>query len=154
MAIAEGVCQPEILDTGRVLDQDSNTWISGFQNFYKIQVSETFINNITFDDSTSSKLSNRFLTAAFRKFTLLLNLTVTLAPTDILIEIFVSDDGSTFYKLMDGVFSDLRYEDSAGNKMEAIQGEINAPYMKIKATATGTDATNKFTLSAKATFSS
>lgn len=154
MTVSEDVCQPEILDTGRVLDQDSNTWISGFQNFYKTQVTETFINNLVFDDSLTSKLSEKFLCAAFRKFTLLIDLAVTLTPTDILIEIFVSDDGSNFYKLMNGPFGDIRYEDSAGDKMEAIQGEINAPYMKVKATATGTDATNKFTLTAKVSFTS
>lgn len=154
MPPTEEICQPEILDSGRVLDQDQNEWVNAFQNFYKQLFTETFLDSITFDDTLSTKTSSKFSCAPYRKFTLLLDLAVTASPTDILIEIFVSDDNSKFYKLMSGVFSDLRYEDTAGDKKEAIQGVINSPYIRVKATATGTTAANKFTLTAKISFTS
>ena len=150
----QAVCQPEIPDAGRVLDNDENEWVSGYQEFFKRQRTVTFVDAITFDDTLSTYTSTKFLCGPYRKFSLLLNLVVALAPTDILIEIFESDDNSNFYKIMNGPFGDIRYEDAAGNKKESIQGEINAPYVRIVVTATGTDATNLFWLTAKMAFSS
>lgn len=154
MTIKDEVCQAEILDTGRVLDNDENEWVSAFQNFFKRQRTVTAINAVEFNDSVGTKTSSKFLCGPYRRFSLLINLAVTLAPTDILIEVYESDDNSNFYKIMNGPFGDIRFEDSAGNKMESIQGTVNAPYMKVVVTATGTDGSNKFTLTAKIAFTS
>jgi len=51
---------------------------------------------------------------------------------------------------MNGPFGDLRYEDSAGAKQEAVIGKVVAPYMRIHVVSSGCDGTNTFTLTAKA----
>ena len=50
---------------------------------------------------------------------------------------------------MDGPLGDLRYEDSAGAKSECIKVPYCGDYTAIKATATGMDATNYFTISVR-----
>lgn len=87
--------------------------------------------------------------ADYRKFALLIDLAVTGSPTDVVLSVEFSDDGTIFYKFMNGPFGDLRYESTAGDKLEAVFGEIMAPYMRLTATSTGCDGSNKFTLTVK-----
>ena len=52
--------------------------------------------------------SASFFGEPYRKFALLLNLDVTLAPTDIVIRVEVSDDNAKWYQYMNGPFGDIR----------------------------------------------
>ena len=114
----------------------------------------TFIDATVFDDAPTTETSESFDTSNFKKFNLLIELAVTNTPTDILIELEFSDDDVTFYKLMNGPFGDLRYEDGAGDLKETVSGKdiMLDRYMRVKVTATGTDATDKFALTVKGSF--
>jgi hypothetical protein len=50
---------------------------------------------------------------------------------------------------MQGPFGDLRYSGAAGDKFECLNFPIMAPYLKIKATATGTTLNATFLVTAK-----
>lgn len=113
------------------------------------QDDHVMINNVVFDTADEAYLSPSVETNAYHEFSLLLSLAVTLAPTDIVIEVWFSDDDTTYYKYMNGPFGDLRYEDTAGNKLEALVGRVCAPYMKVGAVSSGCDGSNKFALIAK-----
>ena len=113
------------------------------------RTTQTMIDAVVFDTAAETYTSAALDISAYREFCLLLSVDVTLAPTDIYFDVLLSDDNITYYKLMNGPFGDLRYEDTAGDLLEAVVGRCLAPWMKIKATSSGCDGTNKFTITAK-----
>lgn len=144
------ITEIETLDTARILDQDENEWTEGYLQVYRRVKTIKFFANKTFNDTLSSFTSETFRVKPYSKFRLYIRLEVTLAPTDILFEVEFSYNGTTWYKFMNGPFGDLRYEDAAGDKKECVDGEIRSTYMRVKATATGVDATNYFITSIRA----
>jgi len=114
------------------------------------KTTHVFVDAVVFDDDPTTYTATGLDVSAYRKFQLLIDLAVTLAPTDIVIRVEFSDDDVTYYRYVEGPFGDLRYEDVAGAKLESVPGKCIAPYMRIYVVATGTDATNKFTLTVKA----
>jgi len=96
------------------------------------------IDNQTFNAALTSYTSSSIRCDAHRYFALLIDLDVTGAPTDIVFSVWFSHDNTTFFKYMNGPFGDLRYEDAAGDKLEAIHGDISGKYVKLTAVATGT----------------
>ena len=143
----------KILDEISIWDQREQEWTRAWERRYKRVKTFTAIKNITFDATTTTKTSEIFYCEPYSKFAIAIDLDVTLTPTDILFEIFFSDDNIKFYKLMNGPFGDLRYEDSDGDLKELIHGECHGTWAQVKATATGTSAANKFTVTAKLIFS-
>lgn len=143
---------PEIPDQGRIFDNDATEWIHGWQTFFKRHKEVVFIDNQVFNNVVGSVTSASFKCAPYKKFSLLIDLAVALAPTDIVIRVDESPDGIKWYQIMNGPFGDIRYEDSAGAKTESIQGNVNCPYMRLRAVATGTTATALFTLTGKVLF--
>lgn len=148
------ITEIETLDTARIRDGDEGEWEAGYLMVYRRLKTVKFVDYIVFNNTTTTYTSNKFLSVPYSKFLLLIDLAVANAPTDLLIEIEMSDGGGTWYKYMAGPFGDLRYEDAAGNKKECIDGDVRAHYFRIKITATGTDATNTFTLSVRTEFAS
>jgi len=114
------------------------------------RTTHTFVPVTTFDDDPTFYTSTSLDVSAYRRFELLITLSVVLAPTDIVIRVQFSDDNITFYDYMNGPFGDIRYEDTAGTKTESISGECVANYMRVFVQATGTSAANKFLLTVKA----
>jgi len=114
------------------------------------QATYVLVDGITFDDDPTSYTSGLIDVSAYRDFLLLISLTVTNSPTNIVIRVLFSDQPAAGWQYVNGPFGDLRYEDSAGTKTEAIHGKCLAPYMGVYVLATGTDATDKFTLTVKA----
>lgn len=110
----------------------------------------TFVNNITFDNVTTTYAANGVDVSAYRRFALLIEVVVVDTPTDVVIRVQFSDDDSLYYNYMNGPFGDIRYEDAAGTKTEAISGECVADYMRVEVVATGTNGTHKFVLTVKA----
>jgi len=106
------------------------------------------INNITFDAATTTYTSSSKRCWEFSHFALMLDVDVILTPTDILFDVWFSHDNTTFFKYMNGPFGDLRYVPGAGDKLEVIHGDICGKYVRVKATATGTGAANKFNVDA------
>lgn len=136
-------------ETAHVWSERLGAWVTAYRTDFIQQFTHTFIDNITFDATTTSKTSREFHTAPYQKFLLLINLIVASSPTDIVIAVQFSDDRANWYKYMQGPFGDLRYEDAAGDKMECISGPVLAPWMRLYVVATGTSGSNKFTLTGK-----
>lgn len=109
----------------------------------------TPVNNQVFDNVQTSYTSAEINAAEYRKFLLRIILGVTNAPGTIKINVQFSEGGGTFENYVQGPFGSLMYEDTAGAKSECIGGDILGGRMKINIVATGTDATNKFTLTVK-----
>ena len=114
------------------------------------QTTHTFVDGVVFNATDEAYTSAAFDVSDYRKFSLLIDLAVALAPTDIVIRVQFSDDDVTYYNLMNGPFGDLRYEDTAGDKLEAVVGKVMAAYMKVYVLSSGCDGTNTFTLTVKA----
>ncbi len=111
----------------------------------RLQSAASFASKV-FDDTLSTFTTTSFRCLPFNEFLLLIKFVVTATPTDILFIVEFSADNVTFHKYMNGPFGDLRYEDSAGNKNEAISGKCLGRYVRVTVTATGTTAANKFTV--------
>jgi hypothetical protein len=107
------------------------------------------VNAQVFDNLQASYTSAEIDTAAYRKFLLRVILGVTLAPGTIKINIQCSHDGATWENVVMIPFGSLMYEDTAGAKNECACGDCIGAKMRINVVTTGTDATNKFTLTCK-----
>ena len=139
--IAKGT--PEFI---HVFDERKREWIPAWLKMWKRQEFVRLIDNIVFNDALTSYTSKAVFVAPHSKFLLLIDIDVTAAPTDITLSVEFSYDSVKWYKYMAGPFGSLMYEDSAGDKLESIHGEILAPWMRVKAVATGVTAANTFTL--------
>lgn len=145
----KGLCLPEVMDLRefiRLWNERDSEWDNAFLKTVRRRKEFTPIDAVTFDNVTTTKTSESIYSAPYDDFLLLINLDITSTPTDIIIDVEFSQDNAQFFKLMNAPFGSLMYEDSAGDIDEALHGRILADYMRIKATATGTDATNKFAL--------
>ncbi len=139
----------DLRDSIQVLDQEENEFTKCWLTSCKRLKTKKLIDAITFNDVIASYTSASFFCEPYRKFALLINLDVTATPTDIVIRVEFSDDNAKWYQYMNGPFGDIRYEDSAGDKLEAILGELRSSYVRLRAVATGTTAANTFKLTAK-----
>ncbi len=119
----------------------------------RTETANTFINAVTFNNIVTTYTSAAFDAAIYYYGLLEIALTVANVPTDILLELEFSDDGVTWYKYMRDAWGDFRYEDTACPNNECFDFPVRAKYVRLKATATGTDAVNTFTLTAKGVFS-
>jgi hypothetical protein len=109
----------------------------------------TLVNAHVFDVADESLTSSSVDVSGYGLFSLLLALTVSGAPTDIVIRVQLSDNDSDFYTLMNGPFGDLRFEDSAGNKSEALVSVLSANFLRLHVVSSGCSAGNTFTLTGK-----
>lgn len=109
----------------------------------------TAVNNQTFDDVQASYTSAQIASGGYRKVLVRIILGVTNAPGTIKINLQFSEGGTTYENYTRGPFGSLMYEDTAGAKSECIEADIMGSRIKINVVATGTDATNKFTLTCK-----
>ena len=146
--------QPKLPESALVYDFSEHKLITAYRKDFKRHDVVTLINAVTFNASVTSFTGYSFEVPAYYKALILINLGVTLAPTDIIISIEFSDDNINWYKYMIGPFGDLRYEDAAGAKTESLSMPVMAKYMRAKAVATGTSATALFTLTVKAILTS
>lgn len=130
----------------QLYDQAEQKWKTAWQRFWRRQETKRLVDAITFNNVITTFTSASIHVGAFTDFCLLINLDVTAAPTDITIAVELSYDNANFFKLMNGPFGSLMYEDSAGDKKEAVSGKVFADYMRITATATGTTSSATFKL--------
>lgn len=142
MAVEE-VTEIWTLDTARVLDQEANEWEKAWLTVYKRVKTVEMLDAQSV--STTEIISSSFLCEPYAKFELLIDLTASGVAGNILIEVYTSDDGAKFYKKMDGLFGDLRYSGTAGNKKESVFGELNNSKVRLRAIASA----GTYTLSAK-----
>lgn len=118
---------------------------------HKIPTLITLEEDQVLDDSPTSKNSAAQDTEPYSRFLLYLKIDSTLAPTDIRFIIqFSNDGGTTWFDLQNDFWGDLRYEDTAVASIvyECLEGPCAGKKMRLRAVATGTNATNYFTYSA------
>ena len=109
-----------------------------------------FVKAVLFDSAAETFTSKEFECAPYKEFSLLVDVDVTGVPTDIQIWVEFSHDNVNFFKLMDGPFGSLMYEDTAGDKKECVSGKIIAHWMRIYVVSSGCDAGATFKLSVTA----
>lgn len=148
------ITEIETFSTARILDSDENEWTAGYLMVFRRLKTVEFLKSIIFNNNVTTYTSPIFLSVPYSKFLLMIELEVSGSPTDILIEIEMSDGSGIWYKYMTGPFGDLRYATAGGNKKECIDGDVRAHYFRAKVTATGTDASNTFKMSLKTEFAS
>jgi len=109
----------------------------------------TFVDAVVFNSPDEDYTSASRDVSDYRDFAILIDLAVASAPTDIVIRVQFSDDNIKYYNLMNGPFGDLRFEDSAGDKLEAVVGKAMSKHMKVYVLSSGCDGSNTFTLTVK-----
>lgn len=144
--------KPSADDGFFVYDENTKDYTFAYRRDIRRRRTINFMKSQVFDNVTTTKTSNSFYTEPYEKMLLFINLVVANTPTDILIQEEVSFDGVNFYTLKRQPITALYYEDAAGNKTDAIYIDLVAPYTRFKATATGTSASNTFTITLDAHF--
>lgn len=142
-----------IKEATQIWDERDSEWKVAYEARVRRIESVKFVDAVTFNSAAQAYTSKSFECAAFRAFTLMIDLDVTNAPTDIRIDVEFSHDGINFYKHMDGPFGSLMYEDSAGDKKECVIGRLTANWMRIYVLSSGCSASATFTLSIDAELS-
>lgn len=103
----------------------------------------------TYDNVTTTNTSAAVECWNYRWCTVSLSLVSATTPTDMLIEVEILQEGGHWHKMMDGFLGDWRYDDTSCATIvnEAMTFPINAHSVRVKVTATGTDATKTFVIS-------
>jgi len=139
--------QARLPESAQVWDSSDHQFVEAFRKDFKRQKTIKLIDAVTFNAVTTTKTGNLFEVPAYANGLICVDVDVTGAPTDILIDIQFSFDRTKWFKYMIGAFGDLRYEDGAGDLKECLNLPILAPYMRAYVVATGTDASKTFKLS-------
>lgn len=89
----------ELPDSGRILDQDINEWVNGWQTFFRVTKTVVFHDKVNLN-ITNEVFSQPFRCAKYRQVGVAFNLATPVVGGDtILIYIQFSDDGVTYYTL-------------------------------------------------------
>lgn len=115
----------------------------------------TLLDAVLFNDALTSDQSDGRDVKRFRYFTLYLDIDSASTPTDVrFIVEFSPDGGTTWHEYRQGLFASLYYEDqdTASGLQVCFSGECAGRTFRLRAVATGTDATKTFTVTAKAEF--
>ena len=139
--------QARLPESAQVWDSSDHQFVEAFRKDFKRIKTIKLIDAVTFNAVTTSKTGNLFEVPAYANALICVDVDVTGAPTDVLIDIQFSFDRIKWFKFMLGAFGDLRYEDGAGDLKECLPIQILAPYMRGYAIATGTDASKTFKVS-------
>ena len=142
--------QARLPESAQVWDVSDHQFVTAYRTDFKRQKAITLLDAVTFNAVTTSKTGFFYEVPAYRRGLLCIDLDVTGAPTDIVFHLEFSVDQKNWYKYMIGPFGDLRYEDAAGDKTECLDFPILAPFVRLRAVATGTDAVKTFLITAKA----
>lgn len=134
----------------QIWDDAKLKYVPGWRADFKRQEVVTLLDGIIFNASTTTKNGTGVEVRQFKTALILIDLAVTGAPTDIVYSIEFSVNNVDWFKYVLGSFGDLRYEDGAGAKTEALDIPVLAPFMRCKGVATGTDASKLFTTTVRA----
>ena len=102
----------------------------------------------TYNNVTTTAVSSNFTCWQYRECCIGFELDKNSTPTDIVFDVEVSLDGTNYTKLMNNFLGDWRYDDtSVGSGIEeSVVFPIACQKIRVRATATGTDATKTFTV--------
>ncbi len=134
----------------QIWDERDLKWKLAYEAKFRRLETVEFVKAVLFDTAAEVYTSKSFECAPYKEFLLLIDLDVTLAPTDIQIWVEFSHDNVNFFKFMDGPFGSLMYEDSAGDKKECVTGKIIAHWMRICVVSSGCTSSATFQLSVNA----
>jgi hypothetical protein len=109
----------------------------------------TVVDNITFNDVTTTYTSAVVDALQFRKFILMVHKTVAGAPTTMEVRVQYSPDNVNWFNFTRGPFGYLAWEDTAGTEDEAIDGDVPTRYLRVYCVAVGTTAVLTFTLTVR-----
>ena len=137
-------------ESAQIFDSSDHQFVTAYRKDFKRVKTIVLLDAVTFNASVTTKTGKLFEVIAYRDALILINLDVTSTPTDIVFEIEFSHDRQNWFKYVIGAFGDLRYEDAAGDKKECLEIPLLAPYMRCKATATGTSGSALFLTTVKA----
>jgi len=101
----------------------------------------TLVDNITFNNVTTTYTSNAVDAQAYRKFILNVHKVVANTPTSLEIRVQMSPDNVNWFNYVREPFLG-----TAGTEDEAIDGDAVARFIRLYVVATGTTAVNTFTL--------
>ncbi len=119
------------------------------------QTIQNLISALVFNNTTTTDNSVQVDTDNEENFTLYLDIDSTLTPTDIqFIPQFSNDNGTTWFDYKQDQFVALFYEDvnTASGLTECLSGKCVGRDFRLRTVATGTDATNFFTVSVDVEF--
>lgn len=133
MPLENEVTEILTLDSARILNLEENDWEKGWLRVYKRHKVKQFFDAESV--STTAKTSSSFNCAPYHEFEILIDLTASGGSDNILIEVQVSDDNAVWYKKMDGLFGDLRYSGTGGDKKESVRGFCLSPYIRLRTVA-------------------
>jgi len=128
----------------------------GYGTFHvkKIAAWTTLIDAVRLDDAPTFYNSAALYIEGYSMVALLVSIDSTLAPTDVrLLAQFSDDGGTTWWDFEEGLWASLYWEDTA--TATEIHKAFVLPvagfdHVRIRAVATGTDATNYFDVTVKA----
>ena len=102
----------------------------------------------TYSDDPTATVSSSFDCWQYRECCIGFELDKASTPTDILFEVEVSLDGTNYTKLMNNFLGDWRYDDTSVDTgiEESVVFPIACQKIRVRVTATGTDAGNTFTV--------
>ena len=138
-----------IYDNADVLNRRENDWVDGWETRYKRLWTVQLITDQLFNNILTTYTSKDYFCEPYSRASIIINSVVAGAPTDIVIQVQLSDDSVNWYQRMDGPFGDLRYVAAGGNIKESIDFDIRATWIRLRAIAAGTTAVNTFLLNAK-----
>ena len=139
--------RPTPKESDQVWDERDLNWKLAYQTALRRLETFQFLKDVLFNTTGETYTSEAFECAPFKDFLLLIDLDVTLAPTDITISVQFSHDGVRWFNYMDGPFGSLVYEDAAGDKTECISGKVIAHWMRIYVVSSGCTSSATFNLS-------
>ena len=139
-AIAKGA--PEFI---HVFDERTREFVPAWLRTYKRQEHVNLINSVVFNDVLTSYISKSIFIAPYENGHVMIGVVVAAVPTNIEFIVEFSHDNVDFHHHMTPPFGSLFYSGVSGSKEECIDVTLMAPWMRVRAVATGTTAVNKFT---------
>lgn len=140
-------------ESKQIWDDRDQQWKVAYQTLARRLETISFVKDVLFDSDAKTYTSKVFECAPFQKFLLMIDVGVTLAPTDIQIFVQFSPDLAKWFDYSDGPFGSLMYESTAGDKKECASGRIIAHWMRVYVVSSGCNASNTFKLSVLAEMS-
>lgn len=127
------VCSPEILDVGRVLDQEENVWELGYQTFYRRRKIVKFIDKVLLEFSSQQIISESFFCDPYINMCFMMSDLQIGGNSYPLLRPEVSPDNVTFFRLCYDGTTDPTWNGSAARNINwAKQSGIYCPYVRVK----------------------
>ncbi len=148
------VCAPEILDVGRVLDQEENVWEKGYQTFYRRRKPVLFMDKVTIDFATQAAESASFFCDPYIGVVLFIKDDRNNSNSYPLVRPEASPDNVEFFRIIED--SDLNWAwgvSALGGKKWTAQIKVYWPWMRIRIDQANPSAGRDNIVSVRAQFS-